>query len=96
MNLEKSVVTRSPIKKISSIFSNDGLDKSSFKDLFRSLLLFMRKLGFIVQFNKRTLALSLNVEKLKITIGNYLWNINGITGRASDHLYFYSAQFLFA
>ncbi|MEY3956662.1 MAG: hypothetical protein RLZ73_1117 [Bacteroidota bacterium] len=28
----------------------------------------MRKLGFIVQFNKRTLALSLNVEKLKITI----------------------------
>jgi hypothetical protein len=28
----------------------------------------MRKLGFIVQFNKRTIALSLNVKKLKITI----------------------------
>jgi hypothetical protein len=28
----------------------------------------MRKLGFIVQFNKRTITLSLNVEKLKITI----------------------------
>ena len=56
----------------------------------------MRKLGFIVQFNKRTLALSLNVEKLKITIGDYLSNINGITGRASDHLYIYLVQFLFA
>ena len=68
MNLEKSVVTRSPIKKISYIFSSDELDKSSFKDVFRSLLVFMRKLGFIVQFNKRTIALSLNVKKLKITI----------------------------
>ena len=33
----------------------------------------MRKLGFIVPINKRTLALSLNVEKLKITIAETIY-----------------------
>ena len=66
MNLEKSGVARSAMTKISSIPSNDGLDKSSLNDVFKSRSASIFKRGVTIWVNKRNATLSLIAEKFKI------------------------------